>query len=77
VRITLIYLVLSIAMVVLSFNLFLPLLASALGDFWGKVLGAVVTILLISPFLRAMIMKKIIPLSSRHSGRTAVSIMHR
>lgn len=57
-RITLIYLVLSIAMVVLSFNLFLPLLASALGDFWGKVLGAVVTILLISPFLRAMIMKK-------------------
>lgn len=58
VRITLIYLVLSIAMVVLSFNLFLPLLISALGSFWGKVLGAVVTILLISPFLRAMIMKK-------------------
>lgn len=58
VRITLIYLVLSIAMVVLSFNLFLPLLISALGGFWGKVLGAVVTILLISPFLRAMIMKK-------------------
>lgn len=57
-RITLIYLVLSIAMVVLSFNLFLPLLISALGGFWGKVLGAVVTILLISPFLRAMIMKK-------------------
>ena len=28
------------------------------GRFWGKVLGAVVTILLISPFLRAMIMKK-------------------
>jgi hypothetical protein len=45
-------------MVVLSFNLFLPLLISALGGFWGKVLGAVVTILLISPFLRAMIMKK-------------------
>ena len=58
VRITLIYLVLSVAMGVLSFNLFLPLLVSAAGDFWGKVAGAVVTIALIAPFLRAMIMKK-------------------
>ena len=58
VRITLIYFVLSVAMVVLSFNLFLPLLVSATGDFWGKIIGAVVTIALIAPFLRAMIMKK-------------------
>ena len=57
-RIVLIYSVLSIAMVVLSFNLFLPLLAATLGEFWGNVAGAVVTIALVAPFLRAMIMKK-------------------
>ncbi len=57
-RIVLIYSVLSIAVMVLSFNLFLPLAVSALGEFWGNVAGAVVTVVLIAPFLRAMIMKK-------------------
>ena len=57
-RIVLVYSVLCVAVMVLSFNLFLPLLVSALGDFWGKVAGAAVTIVLVAPFLRAMIMKK-------------------
>ncbi len=57
-RVVLIFSVLSIAVMVLSFNLFLPLFVAALGEFWGNVAGAVVTIVLISPFLRAMIMKK-------------------
>ena len=57
-RIVLIYSVLSIAVMVLSFNLLLPLAVSALGEFWGNVAGAVVTVVLIAPFLRAMIMKK-------------------
>lgn len=57
-RIVLVYSVLCVAVMVLSFNLFLPLLVSALGDFWGKVAGAAVTIMLVAPFLRAMIMKK-------------------
>ena len=57
-RIVLVYSVLCVAVMVLSFNLFLPLLVSALGDFWGKVAGVAVTIVLVAPFLRAMIMKK-------------------
>ena len=57
-RIVLVYSVLSVAVMVLSFNFFRPVLVSALGDFWGNVLEAVVTIALIAPFLRAMIMKK-------------------
>lgn len=57
-RIVLVYSVLSVAVMVLSFNLFLPLFVAAAGEFWGNVAGAVVTIALISPFLRAMIMKK-------------------
>ena len=32
-----------IIQLILHFNLFLPLLVSALGDFWGKVAGAAVT----------------------------------
>lgn len=57
-RISLIYSVLSVAMTGLCLHLIVPLIISALGDFWGRLLGAVVTIFAIAPFLRALIMKK-------------------
>ena len=57
-RIVLIYSVLSVAIMGLCLHLVVPLIVSALGDFWGRLLGAVVTISAIAPFLRALIMKK-------------------
>ena len=58
VRIVVIYSVLSVAVTGLSLHFFAPLLIAAVGDFWGRLLGAVLTILLVAPFLRALIMKK-------------------
>lgn len=58
IRIVVIYSVLSIAVIAISFNFILPLINEALGDVWGKWVGAVITIVMIAPFLRAMIMKK-------------------
>lgn len=58
IRITVIYSVLTIAAIFISFSFILPLLTEALGDRWGRWAGAAITIILISPFLRAMIMKK-------------------
>lgn len=58
VRIVVIYSVLSVAVTGLSLHFFAPLLIVAVGDFWGRLLGAVLTILLVAPFLRALIMKK-------------------
>lgn len=58
VRIVVIYLVLCIAAMALSFNLLVPFLKHALPDPWGRLLAAVLTIVAISPFLRAIIMKK-------------------
>ena len=57
-RIVVIYLVLCIAVMALSFNLLVPFLKHALPDPWGRLLAAVLTIVAISPFLRAIIMKK-------------------
>lgn len=58
VRIILIYVVLSIAVTAISLNFILPLLQATMGDFWGRITGAAITIVLIAPFLRALIMKK-------------------
>ena len=58
IRITVIYSVLTIAAIFISFSFILPLLVETMGDKWGRWAGAVITIILISPFLRAMIMKK-------------------
>lgn len=57
-RITLIYSILSIAVVALSFQLIVPLLQESLPLFWGPLVSAVFTILCIAPFLRAIVMKK-------------------
>lgn len=57
-RIVLIYSVLSVAVTGLCLHLVVPLIVAALGDFWGRLAGVVVTVVAIAPFLRALIMKK-------------------
>ena len=58
IRIVLIYAVLSISVTALFLHFIVPLATDMLGDLWGRILGAVLTITAIAPFLRAMIMKK-------------------
>ena len=58
IRIVLIYAVLSIAVTALFLHFIVPLATDMLGDLWGRILGAALTIAAIAPFLRAMIMKK-------------------
>lgn len=58
IRIVLIYAVLSIAVTALFLYFIVPLATDMLGDLWGRILGAALTIAAIAPFLRAMIMKK-------------------
>ena len=58
IRITVVYSVLTIAAIFISFSFIVPLLVETLGEKWGSWAGAAITIVLISPFLRAMIMKK-------------------
>lgn len=57
-RITLVYTVLSIAMTLLCLHVLVPLLTDLLGDLPGRITGAIVTVGAVSPFLRALIMKK-------------------
>lgn len=58
IRITVIYSVLTIAALFISFQIIVPVLTSLLPGWPGEILSATVTVLLISPFLRAIIMKK-------------------
>ena len=53
-----IYSVLSLAVVLLFFNFVVPIIVSALPQFWAHLLSAVLMIACISPFLRAIMMKK-------------------
>ena len=59
---TAVYLVLSIAVIMMMFTIFLPLVRkiypACAGYWWANGAAALLTILLISPFLRAMIAKK-------------------
>ncbi len=57
-RIVLIYSVLSVAVTVLCLHFLAPFCIGLIGDFWGRMVCALLTLLLLSPFLRAMIMKK-------------------
>lgn len=57
-RNTLIYSILSVAGIVLMYTFILPMLHGVLPGGWADVTGGVITLLLISPFLRAIIMKK-------------------
>jgi CPA2 family monovalent cation:H+ antiporter-2 len=58
VRIVAIYVVLCISIVFLSFRFLLPLLDKVVPSPWNQWLGAVLTILCLAPFLRAIVMKK-------------------
>ena len=57
-RITIVYSIVSIAVVALSFRFLVPLLQAHLPGVWGRLLSAVVIILFIAPFLRAIMIKK-------------------
>ena len=57
-RISLVYTVLSVAIILLSLDFFLPFLREHLQEGWAASIGAIVTVVLMSPFLRALIMKK-------------------
>lgn len=57
-RIVVVYSVLSIATIIISLHLIVPLVINALGPQWGDPAATVLTLMLISPFLRALIMKK-------------------
>lgn len=57
-RIVVIYSILSISVVVLSFRFVVPFFKENLLGVWGSLLGALFTILCVSPFLRAIMVKK-------------------
>ena len=57
-RITIVYSIVSIAVVALAFRFLVPLFLEHIPGIWGRLLAAVVIILFISPFLRAIIIKK-------------------
>ena len=57
-RIVAIYTVLCIAVILLSFQFVMPLFQMVLPEFWAKLVGAAFMIVCISPFLRAIVMKK-------------------
>ena len=57
-RIVLVYSVLSVATIIISFHLIVPVIVDAVGVAWGDLAAVIITLILISPFLRALIMKK-------------------
>jgi len=57
-KITIVYSIVSIAVVALSFRFLVPLLEDTIPGVWGRLLAAIVIILCVSPFLRAIMIKK-------------------
>ena len=57
-RIVVVYSIVSISVIALSFRFVVPFFRENLPGFWGSLLGAAFTILCISPFLRAIMVKK-------------------
>lgn len=57
-RITVVYSIVSISIIGLSFRFVIPFFKESLPHFWASLLGAVFIILCISPFLRAIMVKK-------------------
>ena len=58
VRNTVVYSILSIAAIVLMFTFFLPFIRHILPHWWANATCGLLTVLIISPFLRAIVMKK-------------------
>lgn len=57
-RITLVYSIVSVAIIALAFRFLVPLLRDSLPGLWGSLLSALIVILCIAPFLRAIMIKK-------------------
>ena len=57
-RIVVVYSVLCVAVVVISFHFIIPLFRASMPPFWANLVGAMFTIGCLAPFLRAIIMKK-------------------
>ena len=57
-RITVVYSIVCVAIVALAFRFLVPLCRESLPGVWGSLVAAVVTILCLSPFLRAIMIKK-------------------
>lgn len=58
IRITVVYSIVSISIVAISFRFIIPFFRQNLPPLWASILGAIITILCISPFLRAIMVKK-------------------
>jgi len=58
IRQTVVYSILSIAIIALMFTFFLPFIRSILPHWWANAVCGIITVALISPFLRAFVMKK-------------------
>lgn len=58
VRITVVYSIVSISVIALAFRFLVPFFRANMPHFWASLLGAVVIILCIAPFLRAIMVKK-------------------
>ncbi len=57
-RIVVVYSIVSISIILLSFRFVVPFCCESFPGFWGALIGGVFTILCISPFLRAIMVKK-------------------
>ena len=57
-RITVVYSIVCVAVVALAFRFLVPLCRESLPGVWGSLVAAVLTILCLSPFLRAIMIKK-------------------
>ena len=58
VRITMVYSIISVAVIAIAFRFLVPLCHDALPGVWGSLLAAFIIILFIAPFLRAIMIKK-------------------
>ena len=57
-RITLVYTIVTVAVIAICIKFVSPLFHEILPDFWARVAGVVLTVLAVSPFLRAIMVKK-------------------
>ncbi len=57
-RIVVVYSIVSISIIFVSFRWMAPFLRENISDFWGSLLATVITILMVAPFLRAIMIKK-------------------
>lgn len=58
IRIVIVYSVIILAVLILSFNFLVPFVAQHVPGIWGSLLSATITLVLIAPFLRAIVAKK-------------------